>query len=67
MRMHVQVLRQDIRGVHQGRGTVGSAEGASSTADCSSSAYMCALGNMEVAFTTKAGEITVQSVIFKNK
>jgi hypothetical protein len=62
-----QVLRQDIRGVHQGRGTVISTEGASSAVDRSSSAYMCALGNMEVAFTTRAGEITVQSVAFKNK
>jgi hypothetical protein len=63
----LQVLRQDIRGVHQGRGTVGATEDASPAAERSSSAYMCTLGNMEVAFTTRAGEITVQSVTFKNK
>lgn len=51
------MLRQDIRGIHQGRGKV--QHNTDSTAE---SEYRCTLDGLEIAFTTQPGKITVQSV-----
>ena len=53
-----QVLRQDIRGVHQGRGKlVDQQENAPSK-----SSYNCTLDGLEIEFATTSTEIIVQSI-----
>jgi hypothetical protein len=53
-----QVLRQDIRGVHQGRGKL-STDKERETANLE---YMCRLDNMDVRFVTTTSEILVTSI-----
>lgn len=68
----VQVLQQDIRGVHQGRGkAAGSAEEKSAAAAAATAAaaaaslppppYLCRLDNLEIRFVTSAAGIEVIS------
>ena len=53
-----QVLRQDIRGVHQGRGTLSTEQEGGTT----NPEYMCRLDNMDVRFVTTTSEILVTSI-----
>ena len=71
MELVTQVLRQDIRGVQQGRGQVaasGSEEGGSVEAGevlsekASSNAYHCRLDAMNITFITTAEGIEIQSI-----
>lgn len=48
-----QVLRQDIRSVHQGRGR---------DSPCDSSSYMCHLDALQISFTTTLSEVIVSAI-----
>lgn len=73
----MQVLRQDIRGVHQGRGTtaitttgtpnralLSEKKATNSTGTEVTVGYKCTLDGMQISFTTTETGITVQSVTF---
>ena len=64
-----QVLRQDIRGVHQGRGrqTTGSASAPAPGTNADLADYMCRLDRMEIRFVTTPTEIVVRSVALLDK
>lgn len=64
-----QVLRQDIRGTHQGRGMKESADDNNDWLphsllrdDPSSVSYMCRLDTLSLQFVTTAHEIVVESI-----
>lgn len=58
MELITQVLRQDIRGVHQGRGNLATEKDRETT----NLEYMCRLDNMDVRFITTTSEILVTSI-----
>jgi hypothetical protein len=56
----IQVLRQDIRGVHQGRGIDGnSSNDNNTTTNTSGSSYMCRLDTFEIEFINSHNSIDV--------
>ena len=54
----IQVLRQDVRGVKQGRGA-----SMESNALTAASEYMCRLDTMDIRFVTQGENIVVKTII----